>query len=87
MDSEEHACPVCGQPVETVVRRHKTLGAWVPKWVPGPCLNPRCGAYAPGGDEHGRRPERPEQPSPASPASPASPVPTTMTTAPRTEKT
>ncbi|MDT0611658.1 hypothetical protein RM812_15670 [Streptomyces sp. DSM 40712] len=44
MDSEKYACPVCGQPVETVVRRHKTLGAWVPTWEPGPCRNPRCGA-------------------------------------------
>ncbi|MFB7499529.1 hypothetical protein ACFC09_33450 [Streptomyces sp. NPDC056161] len=46
MDSEEHACPVCGQPVETVVKRHKTLGAWVPVWGPGPCRNPRCAACA-----------------------------------------
>ncbi|WDV54451.1 hypothetical protein PV963_30875 [Streptomyces coeruleorubidus] len=45
MGSEEHVCPTCGQPVETVVRRHKTLGAWVPRWVPGPCRNPECAAY------------------------------------------
>ncbi|MET8245708.1 hypothetical protein ABZV31_15570 [Streptomyces sp. NPDC005202] len=45
MGSEEHVCPVCGQPVETVIRRHKTLGAWVPVWVPGPCRNPECEAY------------------------------------------
>ncbi|MFJ3666334.1 hypothetical protein ACIPSE_07755 [Streptomyces sp. NPDC090106] len=45
MDSEAHACPVCGQPVETVVRRHKTLGAWVPRWVAGPCTNPECATY------------------------------------------
>ncbi|GAB2857556.1 hypothetical protein GCM10027074_25740 [Streptomyces deserti] len=45
MGSDEHVCPVCGQPVETVVRRHKTLGAWVPVWVPGPCRNPECEAY------------------------------------------
>ncbi|MFI8217306.1 hypothetical protein [Streptomyces sp. NPDC085932] len=45
MGSEEHVCPTCGQPVETVVRRHKTLGTWVPKWVAGPCHNPECGAY------------------------------------------
>ncbi|SOR79159.1 hypothetical protein SCNRRL3882_2622 [Streptomyces chartreusis NRRL 3882] len=31
--------------METVVRRHKTLGAWVPLWVAGPCRNPECGAY------------------------------------------
>ncbi|MFF5536329.1 hypothetical protein ACFY71_28255 [Streptomyces cinerochromogenes] len=45
MDREEHVCRVCGQPVETVVKRHKTLGAWVPVWVPGPCRNPDCSAY------------------------------------------
>lgn len=28
-----------------VVQRYKTLGAWVPKWVPGPCRNPECEAY------------------------------------------
>ncbi|MDH6440074.1 hypothetical protein M2158_008615 [Streptomyces sp. SAI-144] len=44
MDSDEHVCPVCGQPVQTVVRRHKTLGAWVPVWVGGPCHNPECEA-------------------------------------------
>ncbi|MFI5683983.1 hypothetical protein [Streptomyces sp. NPDC051636] len=60
MGSEEHACPVCGQPVETVVRRHKTLGAWVPVWGPGPCRNPDCPASAePGGPE-----ERPHPPAP-----------------------
>ncbi|MEU6605541.1 hypothetical protein ABZ922_10825 [Streptomyces shenzhenensis] len=46
MDSEEHVCPACGQPVETVVKRHKTLGAWVPVWGPGPCHNPDCTACA-----------------------------------------
>nr|WP_280880749.1 hypothetical protein [Streptomyces pseudovenezuelae] len=55
MDSSEHVCPACGQPVETVVRRHKTLGAWVPRWVAGPCKNPKCETYvggdaAPGGE-------------------------------------
>lgn len=54
MGSEQHVCPACGQPVETVVRRHKTLGTWVPLWVAGPCRNPECGAYdaegAAGGD-------------------------------------
>ena len=29
----------------TVVQRYKTLGAWVPKWVAGPCRNPECEAY------------------------------------------
>ncbi|MFG2604585.1 hypothetical protein ACGFT2_13670 [Streptomyces sp. NPDC048514] len=44
MDREESVCPVCGQPVATVVRRHKTLGAWVPVWGPAPCGNPDCAA-------------------------------------------
>lgn len=30
-----------------VVRRHKTLGAWVPVWTPGPCHSPDC-ASGPG---------------------------------------
>ena len=34
-----------------MVKRHKTLGAWVPRWVPAPCRNPRCEAYAPEGAE------------------------------------
>ncbi|WP_328873777.1 hypothetical protein OHT76_28930 [Streptomyces sp. NBC_00287] len=59
MDSEEHACPVCGQSVETVVRRHKTLGAWVPRWVAGPCRNPKCEAFVPEGAE-----EDPREPHP-----------------------
>nr|WP_229875968.1 hypothetical protein [Streptomyces albaduncus] len=42
MGSEQPVCPACGQPVELVVRRHKTLGAWVPVWVHGPCRNPKC---------------------------------------------
>ncbi|WP_432119235.1 hypothetical protein [Streptomyces sp. bgisy032] len=46
MGSEEHVCPRCGQPVETVVRRHKTLGTWVPRWVPGPCRNTECATYS-----------------------------------------
>ncbi|MFJ9820510.1 hypothetical protein ACIRU3_35620 [Streptomyces sp. NPDC101151] len=45
MDSEDHVCPVCGQPVETIVKRHKTLGAWVPVWGPGPCRNPDCASH------------------------------------------
>lgn len=39
-------CPVCKQPVDTVVkRRHKTLGLFVPVWHPGPCRNPDCPEY------------------------------------------
>jgi hypothetical protein len=56
MDSEGHACPVCGQPVETVVKRHKTLGAWVPVWVAGPCHNPQCEAYVGQGTEREKGP-------------------------------
>ncbi|MER7484849.1 hypothetical protein ABTY20_02640 [Streptomyces sp. NPDC126497] len=63
MDSERPVCPACGQPVERVVRRHKTLGAWVPMWAHGPCRNPQCresgsreAAGPPGGAEPG--PER-----------------------------
>ncbi|WP_399888704.1 hypothetical protein ACGH7X_26205 [Streptomyces sp. BBFR51] len=56
MDSDTYVCPVCGQPVEAVVRRHKTLGAWVPAWVPGPCRNPRCEA-GPEQDARGTEPE------------------------------
>ncbi|GAA4953855.1 hypothetical protein GCM10023238_20490 [Streptomyces heliomycini] len=47
MDSEQPVCPACGQPVEKVVRRHKTLGAWVPVWGHGPCRNPECRNPAP----------------------------------------
>ncbi|MEU3519001.1 hypothetical protein ABZ770_27640 [Streptomyces sp. NPDC006654] len=46
MDGREQVCPVCGQAVESVVRRHKTLGAWVPVWGPGGCRNPECAEYA-----------------------------------------
>lgn len=45
MGSEDRVCPACGQHVATVVRRHKTLGAFVPVWRPGPCRNPQCAAY------------------------------------------
>lgn len=31
--------------METVVRRYKTLGAWVPRWVAGPCKNPKCETF------------------------------------------
>ncbi|MGW1501508.1 hypothetical protein ACWCQW_23535 [Streptomyces mirabilis] len=46
MGTDEHVCPACRQPVTTtVVRRHKTLGAFVPVWGPGPCHNPECERY------------------------------------------
>ncbi|WP_123967393.1 hypothetical protein [Streptomyces sp. TLI_185] len=59
MDSSESVCPVCGQPVETVVKRHKTLGAWVPVWVPGPCRNPACEAYVAEGAAPVQEPGKP----------------------------
>ncbi|MEU6544151.1 hypothetical protein [Streptomyces sp. NPDC046859] len=66
MGSEEHVCPDCGQPVETVVRRHKTLGAWVPTWVAGPCRNPDCAAHPPEAAEHHHdQPAPPGQPAPS----------------------
>lgn len=37
--------------METVVKRHKTLGAWVPVWVAGPCRNQECEAYIEEGAE------------------------------------
>jgi hypothetical protein len=51
--------------VTTVVHRYKTLGAWVPKWVPGPCRNPECEVYVPDGAE-------PDKPGPRTPAGPTS---------------
>ncbi|MFF4353328.1 hypothetical protein [Streptomyces sp. NPDC001530] len=60
MGTDEHVCPSCGQPVATVVRRHKTLGAWVPVWGPGPCRNPKCEASV---DESPQEPrDKPEPP-------------------------
>ncbi|AWZ07483.1 MULTISPECIES: hypothetical protein [unclassified Streptomyces] len=44
---DQQTCPACGQPVETVVSRRKSLGIFVPRWSPGPCGNPDCTAYAP----------------------------------------
>ncbi|MGR4882063.1 hypothetical protein ACIPUC_22080 [Streptomyces sp. LARHCF249] len=43
---EQHTCPACGSPVETVIRRRKSLGVFVPEWVAGPCRNPQCPRYA-----------------------------------------
>ncbi|WP_086846665.1 hypothetical protein [Streptomyces coeruleofuscus] len=79
MGSEEHVCPTCGQPVETVVRRHKTLGAWVPRWVPGPCRNPECAAYDAEGAEGGHAGEgtrTPDQPRSAVGTAPPATNPT-----------
>ncbi|MFF6907331.1 hypothetical protein ACFY9Q_15450 [Streptomyces sp. NPDC012389] len=39
-------CPTCKNPVRSEIRRHKTLGIFVPVWRPGPCENPDCGEHA-----------------------------------------
>ncbi|MEU9300676.1 hypothetical protein [Streptomyces sp. NPDC048269] len=44
---EQRMCPACGSPVDTVVRRRKSLGIFVPEWAPGPCRNPDCPRYTP----------------------------------------
>jgi hypothetical protein len=53
MTSDESVCPVCEQSVDTVVRRHKTLGVFVPVWGPGPCRNPRCARHEAGEENAG----------------------------------
>ncbi|MFF5182324.1 hypothetical protein ACFY30_00840 [Streptomyces sp. NPDC000345] len=63
MDREQRVCPVCGQPVQSVVRRHKTLGAWVPRWGPGPCHNPECEAYVEEGTHFRHQEEEPDAPA------------------------
>ncbi|MER5891855.1 hypothetical protein [Streptomyces sp. NPDC001876] len=49
----EHACPACKHHVETELKRHKTLGIFVPVWGPGPCRNPECSAYTAEAEETG----------------------------------
>lgn len=44
---EQQTCPACGSPVDTLVRRRKSLGIFVPEWSPGPCRNPDCTTYVP----------------------------------------
>ncbi|MCH0564003.1 MULTISPECIES: hypothetical protein [unclassified Streptomyces] len=68
MDSEEPVCPYCGQHVGMVVRRHKTLGAWVPVWVREPCRNPGCEAYVDPATEERPREAAVVQPTPRAPA-------------------
>ncbi|MFC8668007.1 MULTISPECIES: hypothetical protein [Streptomyces] len=48
MTSDEYVCPVCKQAVDTVVRRRKTLGVFVPLWSAGPCRNSTCAEYEEG---------------------------------------
>lgn len=67
MGSKEYVCPVCGQPVEAVVRRHKTLGVFVPLWRPGPCRNPDCRAYQGHGEPAPGPAGEPEGPGTAAP--------------------
>lgn len=78
MGSEQHVCPACGQPVETVVRRHKTLGTWVPLWVAGPCRNPECATYEAEGPESGRTGEDPTPAEDTRPAGDTAPPATTQ---------
>ncbi|MET9688562.1 hypothetical protein ABZY81_08810 [Streptomyces sp. NPDC006514] len=39
---EQQMCPACGRRVDTVVRRRKSLGIFIPVWGRGPCRNPDC---------------------------------------------
>ncbi|MEU9375245.1 hypothetical protein AB0D94_15920 [Streptomyces sp. NPDC048255] len=41
----QQTCPACGSPVDTLVKRRKSLGIFVPVWVAGPCRNPECPRY------------------------------------------
>ncbi|MFD5338206.1 hypothetical protein [Streptomyces hawaiiensis] len=45
--SSGHVCRSCKQPVDTVVKRHKNMGVYVPIWIAGPCHNPECRQYEP----------------------------------------
>jgi hypothetical protein len=93
MDSDTHVCPACGQPVDTVVRRHKTLGAWVPVWVPGPCRNPKCEAYvdraaeqaAEADEKHRHRATTTKTPATNIPATDATATDATATDTPATD--
>jgi hypothetical protein len=42
MVRDQQVCPACGRHVGTLVRRHKTLGAYVPQFRPAPCRRPDC---------------------------------------------
>ncbi|MFP3988008.1 hypothetical protein U9R90_10970 [Streptomyces sp. E11-3] len=63
-----YVCPVCKQPVQTVIKRRKILGAWVPMWIAGPCQNADCEARS--DDEAAGAHHRPE-PSGEPPEEPA----------------
>nr|WP_093652581.1 hypothetical protein [Streptomyces wuyuanensis] len=51
----EYACPSCGQPVGSAIRRRKVLGVFVPEWGPGPCHNSACTRGTGEARESGRR--------------------------------
>ena len=76
MTSDEYVCPVCKQSVDTVVRRHKTLGVFVPLWGPGPCQNRACAAFEE--DEAGEAEEAGTEPAltaePGPPEAPQEPA-------------
>ncbi|MYX46260.1 hypothetical protein GTW59_35255 [Streptomyces sp. SID89] len=74
MDEDRHVCPVCGQTLGTVVRRHKTLGVWVPVRRPGPCRNPDCGSPAQPPPTRSS-PARPSREQPDEPQEPQEPRP------------
>ncbi|MDI3385939.1 hypothetical protein QIS99_06855 [Streptomyces sp. B-S-A8] len=56
----EQVCPACKQPVETVVKRRKVLGAYVPSWGPGPCHHDGCAARVAEGEGEGEGDDRAE---------------------------
>ncbi|MEV8016347.1 hypothetical protein AB0O76_08390 [Streptomyces sp. NPDC086554] len=62
---DEPVCPSCGRPVDTVIKRRKVLGAFVPVWGPGPCHNPQCEACV---DEVAQQQEQQPPPADAAPA-------------------
>lgn len=50
-------CPVCKNRVDTIIKgRHKSLGAYVPVWGPGPCHSPDCSEHVEA-PEHTRTPD------------------------------
>lgn len=44
----EPRCGSCGEPVETVVGRHRTMGVHVPRRRAGPRRSPGCEDHVPG---------------------------------------
>jgi hypothetical protein len=45
--SSGYVCRSCKEPVDAVVKRHRTMGVFVPVWTAGPCHNPPCLEYVP----------------------------------------